>query len=91
MAWELENTLIENLVQYLFGSYTILAVVIGLLTLAILLAFRIEAKYGILLVLPIMASFGAAGWYGEHSYIVSIALIAAAFIYGVALARFNGG
>lgn len=84
------NIIGNNLVTYLFGSYTVFAIVICSLFLIILMSVGLEFKYALPLSLPVVALFTIAGWFGSGSWILSAVLLFIGLIYAFAIIRIVG-
>lgn len=85
--WTDFNIVGENIVTYLLGSYTVLAVIITIMFLIVLISVGIEFKYSFIFTLPVIGIFMLGGWFGAAGWVANAFLIGIAFIYGFALVR----
>lgn len=77
----------ENIVEYLFGSYTMFAIVISIVYLIGLLAVGLEFKYAFPLLLPVVALFFFEGWFMNNPWIYSLILLCIGLIYAYAVIK----
>lgn len=87
------NILFEYLVQYYFGTYAILGLIIVSLVLILLISNGIPFKYSILFVFPLLAFFVSFGWFGSVSnsqWIINAVLVGIALIYSYMIIKIMG-
>lgn len=86
------NLVFDNLVTYWTGSYTILALFLVVIFIMVMLARDVDLRYAFVFVMPLIGLFVAIGWFNSVSnnqWIINLALVLVAFIYGMALLRFS--
>lgn len=83
------NIIFELLVTYFTGTYGVLALTLTIFFILVLTGFGLDFRTSLVMSLPILAGFTAAGWFGVD-WIFYIVLIAVAFIYGAALLKLMG-
>lgn len=84
--WSLFDIVRENAVNELFGSYTVLALVMLTIFLMILLGVGIEFRYAMLFSLPVAGGFFMAGWFSVD-WIFHVFIMVGAIIYAYALIK----
>jgi hypothetical protein len=84
--WSLFDIVRENAVNELFGSYTILALVMLAVFLIILIGVGIEFRFAILFSLPVAGGFFLAGWFSVD-WIFHVFIMIGAIIYAYALIK----
>ena len=82
------SIIIDNIVQYLTGSFEATGLLICFIFLVIMLARNIEIGYAITFLMPLMGFFVVIGWFGQvtnNQWIINILLIIVSLIYGTAV------
>jgi len=95
MRWDLLfNTLNENMVQYLTGSYGILAMFYILTVFIIVYMMDLGLKYALVFTLPVGIFFIGIGWFGagltQANLIWNMVMVIIAFMLGLALLKWLG-
>lgn len=86
------SLIVENLVTYFTGTYTILSIFILVVFLLTLLARGLSLRYSILFLMPLTGFLVLIGWFGEvgsSQWIINLVLIIVAFIYGAAIVKLS--
>lgn len=80
----------HNFVTYLFGNYLIFALIISAFFLIVLLTLGMEFKYAFPLMLPVVALFSIAGWFGNTTWVLNAILLVVGLIYAFAIIKMIG-
>lgn len=85
--WSNFNYLREVLIVYYFGNPLVFYIATITLFLLLFVMAGIDFRQSIVYTLPLIAGFSIGGFFGEYGYIINIALLIVAIIYGYAIIK----
>lgn len=85
--WSNFSYLKEVLVVYYFGNPLVFYIATITLFILLFVMAGIDFRQSIVYTLPLVAAFSMNGFFGEYSYIINIALLIVAIIYGYAVIK----
>lgn len=84
---------IDNLIEYFAGSFTVLALVSTIFVVALFLARGLKLSQSLVLALPVIVGFAAAGMFvGLESgqWVANTFLLVVSILYGLAIVKLMG-